>query len=191
MTTSSQTPTASRVQLDKAPAEYLVIADDGPAIDDVRAGRTPERRVRYVERRAVDPVERQLQWDELEGACLDAEGTVRLLALTAVSHGHAAHVARREFAAFNAAVRMGDEIDRHLERGERGWLAIRIADGGSDGVLYDSSDAAEAAQEHPEACTYFPISPLCPWTPRMCAEHLEFMTHLRHGCMVYGRPTCH
>ncbi|MFJ6709266.1 MULTISPECIES: hypothetical protein [unclassified Streptomyces] len=190
MTITSQIPTASRVQLDKAPAEYLVIADDGPAVDDVRAGRTPERRVRYVERRAADPVERQLQWDELEGDCLDAEGTVRLLALTAVSHGHAAHVARREFAAFNAAVRMGDEIDRHLECGERGWLAIRIADGGSDGELYGDYEDAFAAQEQPEACTYFPISPLCPWTPAMCAEHLEFMTHLRHGCMVYGRPTC-
>ncbi|MFC9803365.1 hypothetical protein ACFWGE_32825 [Streptomyces bacillaris] len=177
---SSQTLTASRVQLDKAPAEYLVIADDGPAVDDVREGRTPERRVRYVERRAVDPVERQLQWDELEGDCLDAEGTVRLLALTAVSHGHAAHVARREFAAFNAAVRMGDEIDRHLERGERGWLAIRIADGSSDGELYDDCEDAVAAQAHPEACTVFPISPLCPWTPRMCAEHLEFMTHLQN-----------
>jgi hypothetical protein len=187
MTINSQTPTASRVQLDKGPAEYLVIVDDGPAIDDVRAGRTPERRVLY----AVHPVARQLQWNELEGDCLDAEGAVRLLAFTAVSHGHAAHVARREFAAFNAAVRMGDEIDRHLEHGARGWLAIRIADGGSDGVLYGDYEDAFAAQERPEACTYFPISPLCPWTPRMCREHLEFMTHLQHGCMVYGRPTCH
>ncbi|GHB76001.1 hypothetical protein GCM10010331_74850 [Streptomyces xanthochromogenes] len=190
MTITSQTPAACRVQLGKAPAEYLVIADDGPAADDVCAGRTPVRRVRYVERRAVDPVERRLQWDELEGDCLDAEGTVRLLAVAAVSHGHAAHVARREFAAFNAAVRMGDEIGRRLERAERGWLAIRIADGRSDGELYGDYEDAFAAQEHPGACTYFPISPLSPWTPRMCAEHLEFMTHLRHGCMVYGRPTC-
>ncbi|MGW2181256.1 hypothetical protein ACWCXX_24785 [Streptomyces sp. NPDC001732] len=191
MIISSQTPAASRVQLDKGPAEYLVIVDDGPAVDGVRAGRTPERRVLCVERRADHPVERQAQWNELEGACLDADGTVRLLALTAVSHGHAAHAARREFAAFNAAVRMGDEIDRHLERGARGWLAIRIADGSSDGELYGDYEGAFAAQVHPEACTYLPISPLCPWTPRMCAEHLELMTHLRHGCMVYGRPTCH
>ncbi|MFI8178033.1 hypothetical protein ACIF6H_32590 [Streptomyces microflavus] len=191
MNSSSQTLTGSRVQLDKDPAEYLVIADDGPAVDDVRAGRTSERRVRYVERRAVDPVERQLQWDELEGDCLDAGGTVRLLVLTAVSRGHAAHAARREFAAFNAAVRMGDEIDRHLERGERGWLAIRITDGSSDGELYGDYEDAFAAQEQPEACTYFPISPLCPWTPAMCAEHLEFMTHLRRGCMVGDCPTCH
>ncbi|MGC5000552.1 hypothetical protein [Streptomyces sp. DT195] len=126
MAITSQTPIASRAQLDKVPVEHLVIADDG----------------------------------------------------------------RREFAASNAAVRMGDEINRHLERGERGWLAIRIADGGSDGVLYGDYEDAFAAQEQPEACTYFPISPLRPWTPRMCEEHLEFMTHLRHGCMGYGRPTC-
>ncbi|MEV5774248.1 hypothetical protein AB0L49_23810 [Streptomyces antimycoticus] len=189
MTITGQTP-ASRVQLDKRPAEYLVIADDAPAADHARAGRTPERRVLYVERRAEHPVERWAQWNELEGACLDADGAVRLLAYTAVSRGHAAHLARREFAAFSAAVRMGEEIDRHLERGARGWLAIRIADGGSDGELYGDYEEAFAAQERPEECTYFPISPLCPWTPRMCEEHLESMTHLRHGCMVYGRPTC-
>ncbi|CAI4198568.1 hypothetical protein OG330_30970 (plasmid) [Streptomyces albidoflavus] len=91
----------------------------------------------------------------------------------------------------SAAVRMHDVINRHLERGERGWLAIRIADGSSDGVLYCGSIEAELATlPHLEAFAFFPISPLCPWTLHECAEFLEFMTHLRHGCMVYGRPTC-
>src|SRR5690606_6535328 len=103
----------------------------------------------------------------------------------------AAHLARREYAMTSAVARMGEEIDRHAGRGARGWLAIRIADGGSDGELYDDYEEAFAAQAHPEECTYLPISPLYPWTPRMCKEYLEAMSHLRHGCMVYGRPTCH
>ncbi|MCG5121534.1 hypothetical protein ACRWOO_33310 [Streptomyces sp. NEAU-PBA10] len=91
----------------------------------------------------------------------------------------------------SAAVRMHDVINRYLERGERGWLAIRIADGSSDGVLYGGGEEAELATEpDPRAFGCFPISPLCPWTLHECAEYLEFMTHLRHGCMVYGHPTC-
>lgn len=189
MTITGQTP-ARRAQLDKHPAEYLVIADDAPPVDHVRAGLTPERQVLYVERRADHPVERRAQWNELEGDCQDAGGALRLLAFTAVSHAHAAHLARREYAMASAVARMGEVIDRHLEYGGRGWVAIRIPDGGSDGELYDGYEAARAAQEHPERCTFFPISPLCPLTPRMCEEHLELMTHMQHGCMVNLVPTC-
>ncbi|MET8861228.1 hypothetical protein [Streptomyces sp. NPDC004579] len=184
MSIAGQNP-ASRVQFDKHPAEYLVIVDDHG-----QPGRTPERQVRYVEPRADDPVERQAQWNELEGDCRDAGATLSLLRYTAVSHGHAAHLARREFAAASAVARMGDEIDRHLEHGSRGWIAIRIADGRSDGELYDGYEAARAAQVNPERCTYFPISPLCPWTPRMCEEQLEFATRLQCGRRVQPTPTC-
>ncbi|MGY5099499.1 hypothetical protein [Streptomyces sp. 900105245] len=177
MTITSQT-TAFRVELDKRPAGYLVIADD--------AG----RQVLYVERRAVHPEERRAQWNELEGACLDAEGALFLRAYTAVSHGHAATLARRAYAVADAAARMSEAIDAHLQGGRSGWLAIRVADGGSDGVLHDGYEAARAAQHYPERCTYFPVSPLTPWTLRMCEELLDFESHRLHRGLVHGAPIC-
>ncbi|WP_328418449.1 hypothetical protein OG542_40455 (plasmid) [Streptomyces violaceus] len=195
MTITGQT-SASRVdRLGKRPAVYLVIADDRDAYtnwaEHSREDRLPQRRVVYVERQADHPVERQAQWDELAGSCLDAESeSLSLLTYTAVSAGHAAHLARREYAVASVVTRMDEVINSHVERGSRGWIAIRIADGGSDGELYADYEDAWAAQLHPERCTYLPISPLTPWTPRMCEEHLEAMTHMRHGCMVYGAPTC-
>ncbi|MFD5589775.1 hypothetical protein ACFWII_39060 [Streptomyces sp. NPDC127063] len=186
---------AYRVDLVKTPAVYLVIADDRDAFttkaEHRRPDRLPKRRVVYVERQAEHPVEQKAQWDELSGSCLDAGSeSLSLLTYTAVSHAHAASLARREYALFNAALRMSEVIDTHLQSGGRGWVAIRIQDGGSDGELYSDYDAARAAQQHPEQCTYFQISPQAPWTHRMCEEHLKFMSHLLHGCLVYGTPTC-
>ncbi|MGV9277721.1 hypothetical protein [Streptomyces griseosporeus] len=184
------------VDLVKRRAQYLVIVDDREAYTTWaelrREGRVPERRVVHVERQADHPDECAAQWDELAGSVLDAGSeSLSLLAVSAASHAHAAAVVRHEYAVSNAAVRMAEVIDTHLKEGHRGWVAIRIADGASDGELYGNSDDAFAAQERPEECTYFQISPLVPWTTRMCEEHLEAMTHMRrHGCMVYGRPTC-
>ncbi|GAA5216969.1 hypothetical protein [Streptomyces thinghirensis] len=194
MTHTRPTP-AAPVGLTKSRAVHLVIADDRDAYTNAtghsREDRIPLRRVVYVERQADHPVERQAQWDELAGSVLDAEAeSLSLLTYTAVSHAHAAYLACHEYAVASAAARMGEVIDRHLEHGARGWIAIRIADGGSDGELYGDYEQAFAAQERPQECTYFPISPLCPWTPRMCEEHLEFTTHLWHGCMGDRGPTC-
>lgn len=183
------------VDLVKHRGQYLVIADDRDAFttwaECMREDRLPERRVVHVERQADHPVERQAQWDELSGSVLDAGSeSLSLLTVSAVSHAHAAAIARYEYAVFNAAVRMGEVIDAHMESGGCGWVAVRIADGGSDGELYGDYEEALAAQERPEECTYVPVSPLYPWTPRMREEYLEAMTHLRHGCMVSGSPTC-
>lgn len=183
------------VDLVKRLAPHLVIADDRDAFtnwaEQCRADRLPERRVVYVERQADHPVERQAQRDELAGSVLDADSdSLSLVTYNAVSHAHAAGLARHDYAVLNAAVRMGEVIDTHMERGSRGWIAIRIADGGSDGELYDGHEAARDAQAHPERCTYLPISPLSPWTSRMCEEHLEFLAHMQHGCRVHGTPTC-
>ncbi|MET9016950.1 hypothetical protein ABZX74_39740 [Streptomyces olivaceoviridis] len=183
------------VDLVKRRGQYLVIADDQDAITNwaeyMREDRLPERRVVHVERQADHPDEREAQWDELSGSVLDAGSeSLSLLTVSAISHAHAAAIARREYALASAVARMGEVIDTHLEGGGNGWVAIRITDGSSDGELYDDYEDAWTAQEHPEGCTYLPISPLVPWTPRMCEEHLEFMTHLRHGCMTYGTPTC-
>jgi hypothetical protein len=190
--TSTVQDRSCRVDLTKSPAVYLVIVDDGRFTTwaEHRREDRPARRVMHVERQADHPVEQQLQFDELTGACLDAGELLSVLTYTAVSHAHAAYLARREYALCSAATRMGEVIDTHVERGERGWAAIRIADGRSDGELYADYEDAWAAQAHPEQCTYVPISPLTPWTPRMCEEHLEYMAHLRHGCLMYGTPTC-
>ncbi|MFF7415655.1 hypothetical protein [Streptomyces lydicus] len=176
------------MDLVKRRAQYLVIADDRDAFtsgpEHRREGRLAERRVVYVERQADHPVERQAQWDELAGSVLDAGSeSLSLLTYTAISYAHAAAIARHKYTVFNAALRMGEVIDTHLEYGGCGWVAIRIEDGDNDGELYDSCAAARAAQQHPERCTYLPISPLTPWTPRMCEEHLELMSH--------GAPTSH
>lgn len=171
------------VDLIKKPGIYLVIVDDDPC-----EGRAPQRRVVHVERQADDPLERQLQRDELTGDCLEAG--VTLLKYQAVSDAHAAGMARREYALAYAALQMREVIDAHLKSGSTGWVAIRIADGSSDGQLYADYTDAWNAQVHPEGCTYLPISPAAPWTARECEEHLRFMGHLRHGCMIYGIPTC-
>lgn len=39
------------------------------------------------------------------------------------------------------------------------WVAIRLADGGSDGQVYDSRPAAIAHQSRPDLCTYVQIPP--------------------------------
>ncbi|MFE9437061.1 hypothetical protein [Streptomyces sp. NPDC006640] len=165
-----------------AAANFLVIVDD----ENPKA-----RKVVYVERQADQPEARKLQWDELVNECLEVEGRVTLLLFTADSNTHAARLARHEYAVGNAVARMGEEIDRHLRRGDVGWIAIRIADGGSDGELYDRWETARAAQADPERCTYLQVSPAFPWTPGMCKEHLEFAHHMQHGCLVHGAPTCH
>ncbi|MDG5807885.1 hypothetical protein P9869_35615 [Streptomyces ossamyceticus] len=94
-----------------------------------------------------------------------------------------------------AAMLMADEIARQtarLSKGEAGIVAFRIKDGSSDGRLYPDGEAAQAAQDDPDACAYvrLPSAPMGlrdGWTVDECSEHLEFLTHIAHGCMVYGR----
>jgi hypothetical protein len=184
-----------RVDLIKRPGTYLVIFDDRDAFttlaDHRRERRLPERRVAYVERQADHPVEQRAQWDELADSCLDADAeALNLLTYTAVSHGHAAYLARWEHAMAMAAHHMAEVLDSHLERGAReggagwgvaGWVAIRHADGSSDGVLYADAEGARNAQEHPEGYSIFPIGPAHRMTVRECEEHLKDMTQQR-GC---------
>ncbi|MGW3154574.1 hypothetical protein [Streptomyces sp. NPDC001089] len=174
MAISGQTGT-NHVDLCKRPAGYLVIVDDFTEAT---------RQVVYVERQADLPQAREPQWDELVGDCLDSGEALSVLFYAAVSHGHAAHLARREYAMASAAVRMTEEIDRHMARGSHGWIAIRLADGGSDGQLYDGAEEARAAQLHPGRCTYFPISPLSQWTTRMCEEQLTFWADPARGFLA-------
>jgi len=60
----------------------------------------------------------------------------------------------------DAAKRCSDEITLHAIAGNAGkWAAIRLADGGSDHVAYDSRSDAVSHQISPEYCTYVLIPP--------------------------------
>jgi hypothetical protein len=189
------------VDLDKRIDEYLVIVDDRDALTSVaehsRESRMPVRHVLLVVRQAAHPAERQAQLDELADSCLDAESeSLNLLTFTAVSHGHAADLARWEYAVAMAAHGMAEVIDRHLDAGARGWVAgwvaIRIVDGSSDGVLYADAEDARGAQRRLGRCTVFPISPNDRPSVRDCEAHLKAMAHRPHGgCTLLGVPTCY
>ncbi|MFI0141583.1 hypothetical protein [Streptomyces luteogriseus] len=94
-----------------------------------------------------------------------------------------------------AAMLMYDEIEKltaGLSEGQGGIVAFRIEDGSTDGQVYPSAEAAEAAQGDPAACTYIslPAGPRDFWTVDLCLEHLTHAAHMRHGCMVLGVPVC-
>lgn len=63
----------------------------------------------------------------------------------------------------DAAKRASDVVNNHLlvdQAGNRGrWVAIRLSDGGSDGVVYDAVADAAWAQLHYRQCMYVAI----PW----------------------------
>lgn len=62
----------------------------------------------------------------------------------------------------DAAKRMSDAINLHLMADRQGnagrWVAIRLSDGGSDGVVYDNVAHAANAQLHYRQCAYVRIS---------------------------------
>lgn len=65
------------------------------------------------------------------------------------------------------------------------FVAIRLADGSSDGVLYDTRDDAVRHQVIPDRCMYLPI-PLERWSENVCD------TLLWYGRRAYDagyRPT--
>ncbi len=61
----------------------------------------------------------------------------------------------------DAAKRASDIINLHLVADPEGnigyWVAIRLSDGGSDGVLYRELSDAVRAQLHYTQCMYVPI----------------------------------
>lgn len=60
----------------------------------------------------------------------------------------------------DAARRMSDQVNLHLAAGQvMRWAAIRLADGTSDGVAYDTKQDAIRHQLHEELCTYVLIQP--------------------------------
>lgn len=67
------------------------------------------------------------------------------------------------------AKRCSDQIRLHIVAGMQGkWAAIRLSDGGSDGIAYDTREDAIRHQLHEKQCAYIKI----PWDD-MPPEHAE------------------
>jgi hypothetical protein len=77
----------------------------------------------------------------------------------------------------DAARRMADQVNRHIEAqgflAHGRWAAIRLADGGSDGVLYDRRADAVRHQRDERYCTYVQVPPNS-MTPREAEAVLRF-----------------
>jgi hypothetical protein len=57
-----------------------------------------------------------------------------------------------------AARRCVDIVNQHVLNGLQGkWAAIRLSDGGSDGIPYDTQTQAKNHQLHPTLCCYIRI----------------------------------
>lgn len=76
----------------------------------------------------------------------------------------------------DAARRCSDVVNSAVAEGFRGWwIAVRLSDGGTDGVLYASRDAAIAHQLHESQCAYLPV----PWDQMTPAEAEAYLTFHR------------
>jgi len=86
---------------------------------------------------------------------------------------------------FDVARRASDQIRLHLlanfERAIQSWVAIRLSDGGSDGILYDQKAQAVRHQLHEYQCAYAKITP-DGMSPRVAEVFLRFHRNLYdHG----------
>lgn len=71
------------------------------------------------------------------------------------------------------ARRMSDTIRGHIAEGHSGfWCAVRMSDGGSDGIVYDSRVAAINHQLREDQCCYVKIPP-DDMPPAACAAFLR------------------
>lgn len=89
---------------------------------------------------------------------------------------------------WDAAKRMADSIALHqvaLTRDELiagRYVAVRLADGGSDGVAYDTrTEAIEHQRNSPSRCAYFRV-PLERWNAQTCDVLLWYV----RGCYDSG-----
>ncbi|PNG16494.1 hypothetical protein [Streptomyces cahuitamycinicus] len=89
-----------RVNLTKEPGTYFVIVDDEEVYDWPvwKTGEELKRYVVEVQRAADSEVERYVQREDLTAACDDSQSPLKFRTYQAVSHGHAAALAMREFA---------------------------------------------------------------------------------------------
>jgi hypothetical protein len=80
------------------------------------------------------------------------------------------------------ARRAAEQVNLHLladrERAVHSWVAIRLSDGGSDGVLYDEREDAIKHQLHEQQCMYIKIPPDGIFTPKIAARFLTIHRQL-------------
>lgn len=82
---------------------------------------------------------------------------------------------------FDSAKRASDAIRLHLlanhDQALHSWAAIRLSDGGTDGILYDTKAQAVRHQLHEYQCAYVFI-PADGMSPRIAETFLRFHRHL-------------
>lgn len=91
----------------------------------------------------------------------------------------------------DAARRCSDVINTHVAVHKFGafgkWAAIRLSDGGSDGVMYDTKADAVRHQLHETQCAYVRI-PLDGMSAREAEIYLEFNRKLYDAGMRMSDP---
>lgn len=93
----------------------------------------------------------------------------------------------------DAARRCSDAVNLALigQAGAAGrWIAVRLSDGGSDGVLYDQKSDAVRHQLHESLCAYIKIPP-DGMTPRLAEVFLKFNRQLYDAGMRMQDPAAH
>ena len=83
---------------------------------------------------------------------------------------------------WDAALACSDAVRQAIVDGHAGrWLAIRLSDGGSDGIAYDSKRAAVRFQLHEQLCAYVRV-PLDDMSPRAAEAFLR----VNRACYAAG-----
>lgn len=86
------------------------------------------------------------------------------------------------------ARRASDIVNMHVVAGSTWrWAAIRLSDGGSDGVPYETREDAVRHQVHEQFCCYVQIPP-AGMSPRQAANFLKFNRALRENNMKMSDP---
>lgn len=88
----------------------------------------------------------------------------------------------------DSARRCSDVVRAHVAAGHAGrWVAVRLSDGGGDGVLYDRRRDAVRHQLHETQCAYLRI-PRDDMSPRAAAVYLRLHRQLYAAGLTLTDP---
>jgi hypothetical protein len=99
----------------------------------------------------------------------------------------------------DAAKRCSEQVNLHILAHTRSgdmvpdwgsstpWVAIRLSDGGSDGILYDSKRQATEHQLHPHQCAYITVPPEG-MTPEQARVMLKFTKQMYDAGVQLADP---
>ena len=92
------------------------------------------------------------------------------------------------FGVSDAARRCSEQVTLHILAGAAGrWAAIRLSDGGSDGIAYDTQTDAVRHQLHPQQCCYLRI-PLFAMPEREAEVYMQMNRDLYAKGVRLGDP---